>query len=73
MPSHPILNALSPAADKLGHIKLAGNEKRRIKRALPEVKDRVLLLHDVLRSLGQSVVATSSAVTAQTHTSGIHL
>jgi transcription-repair coupling factor (superfamily II helicase) len=35
------------------HIKLAGNEKLRIERALPEVKDRVLLVRDVLRSLGQ--------------------
>ena len=37
------------------HIKLAGNEKLRIERALPEVKDRVLLVRDVLRSLGQPV------------------
>jgi transcription-repair coupling factor (superfamily II helicase) len=35
------------------HIKLAGNEKLRIERELPEVKDRVLLVRDVLRSLGQ--------------------
>ena len=35
------------------HIKLAGNEKLRIERALPEVKDRVQLVRDVLRSLGQ--------------------
>ncbi|MBS3997840.1 MAG: transcription-repair coupling factor, partial [Hydrogenophaga sp.] len=34
------------------HIKLAGNEKLRIERALPEVKDRVQLVRDVLRSLG---------------------
>ena len=37
------------------HIKLAGNEKLRIERELPEVKDRVLLVRDVLRSLGQPV------------------
>jgi len=37
------------------HIKLAGNEKLRIERALPEVKDRVQLVRDVLRSLGQPV------------------
>ena len=37
------------------HIKLAGNEKLRIERALPEVKDRVLLVRDVLRNLGQPV------------------
>ncbi len=35
------------------HIKLAGNEKLRIERELPEVKDRVLLVRDVLRNLGQ--------------------
>ncbi|GAA6141263.1 transcription-repair coupling factor [Hydrogenophaga sp. 5NK40-0174] len=35
------------------HIKLAGNEKLRIERELPEVKDRVKLVRDVLRSLGQ--------------------
>jgi transcription-repair coupling factor (superfamily II helicase) len=37
------------------HIKLAGNEKLRIERELPEVKDRVLLVRDVLRNLGQPV------------------
>ncbi len=35
------------------HIKLVGNEKLRIERALPESKDRALLVRDVLRSLGQ--------------------
>ncbi|WP_066271356.1 transcription-repair coupling factor [Hydrogenophaga palleronii] len=35
------------------HIKLAGNEKLRIERALPEVKDRVQMVRDILRSLGQ--------------------
>ncbi|MDO8905826.1 transcription-repair coupling factor [Hydrogenophaga sp.] len=35
------------------HIKLAGNEKLRIERALPEVKDRVQMVRDVLRALGQ--------------------
>ncbi len=39
------------------HIKLAGNEKLRIERALPEVKDRVQLVRDVLRSLGQPKIA----------------
>ncbi len=37
------------------HIKLAGNEKLRIERALPEVKDRVQLVRDVLKALGQPV------------------
>ena len=34
------------------HIKLTGNERLRIERAAPEVKDRVQLVRDVLRSLG---------------------
>jgi transcription-repair coupling factor (superfamily II helicase) len=33
------------------HIKLAGNEKLRIERALPEVRDRAQMVRDVLRSL----------------------
>jgi transcription-repair coupling factor (superfamily II helicase) len=43
------------------HIKLAGNEKLRIERALPEVKDRVQLVRDVLRSLGQPHKTTETA------------
>jgi transcription-repair coupling factor (superfamily II helicase) len=34
------------------HIKLVGNERLRIEREAPEVKDRVQLVRDVLRSLG---------------------
>ena len=34
------------------HIKLAGNDKLRIERALPEVKDRAQMVRDILRSLG---------------------
>ncbi|MDO5654487.1 MAG: helicase-related protein, partial [Brachymonas sp.] len=37
------------------HIKLAGNEKLRIERALEKPLDRALLVRDVLRSLGQPV------------------
>jgi transcription-repair coupling factor (superfamily II helicase) len=37
------------------HIKLAGNEKLRIERELPEVKDRAQMVRDVLRNLGQPV------------------
>ena len=37
------------------HIKLAGNEKLRIERELPEAKDRAQMVRDVLRSLGQPV------------------
>ena len=43
------------------HIKLAGNEKLRIERALPEVKDRVQMVRDVLRSLGQPLKAEAAA------------
>ncbi|WP_291010188.1 transcription-repair coupling factor [Hydrogenophaga sp.] len=43
------------------HIKLAGNEKLRIERELPEVKDRVLLVRDVLRSLGQPTATPEPA------------
>lgn len=35
------------------HIKLAGNEKLRIEKELPEPKDRAQMVRDVLRSLGQ--------------------
>ncbi len=34
------------------HIKLAGNDKLRIERALPEPKDRAQMVRDVLRGLG---------------------
>jgi transcription-repair coupling factor (superfamily II helicase) len=40
------------------HIKLAGNEKLRIERELPEAKDRAQMVRDVLRNLGQPVVET---------------
>jgi transcription-repair coupling factor (superfamily II helicase) len=35
------------------HIKLAGNEKLRIERELPDPKARAQMVRDVLRSLGQ--------------------
>ena len=34
------------------HVKLAGNDKLRIERALPEVRERAQLVRDVLRALG---------------------
>jgi len=37
------------------HIKLAGNDKLRIERELPEPAQRVQMVRDVLRSLGQPV------------------
>jgi len=39
------------------HIKLAGNDKLRIEKALVDVKDRAQMVRDVLRSLGQPKVA----------------
>ena len=35
------------------HIKLAGNDKLRIERALPEPLDRARLVKDILRALGE--------------------
>ena len=35
------------------HIKLAGNEKLRIERELPDPRARAQMVRDVLRSLGQ--------------------
>jgi transcription-repair coupling factor (superfamily II helicase) len=43
------------------HIKLAGNEKLRIERALPDVKDRVQMVRDVLKALGQPIRAEQPA------------
>jgi len=43
------------------HIKLAGNEKLRIERALPDVKDRVQMVRDVLKALGQPIRAEQIA------------
>jgi transcription-repair coupling factor (superfamily II helicase) len=39
------------------HIKLVGNEKLRIERALPATRDRAQQVRDVLRALGQPVAA----------------
>jgi transcription-repair coupling factor (superfamily II helicase) len=43
------------------HIKLAGNEKLRIERELPEVKDRAQMVRDILKSLGPPVAETAAA------------
>jgi len=43
------------------HIKLVGNEKLRIERELPEVKDRAQMVRDILKSLGQPVAVGASA------------
>ncbi|MEO0003610.1 MAG: Transcription-repair-coupling factor, partial [Pseudomonadota bacterium] len=42
------------------HVKLAGNDKLRIERALAEPKDRAQLVRDILRSLGQPVTAVGA-------------
>jgi transcription-repair coupling factor (superfamily II helicase) len=39
------------------HIKLAGNDKLRIERELPDAKQRAQMVRDVLKSLGQPVKA----------------
>jgi transcription-repair coupling factor (superfamily II helicase) len=43
------------------HIKLAGSEKLRIERELPETKDRVLMVRDVLKNLGAPVAELAKA------------
>jgi transcription-repair coupling factor (superfamily II helicase) len=43
------------------HIRLVGNERLRIEREAPEVKDRVQLVRDVLRSLGTPKLQTQTA------------
>ncbi len=43
------------------HIKLVGNEKLRIERELLGVKDRTQMVRDVLKGLGQPVVAAETA------------
>ncbi len=46
------------------HIKLAGNEKIRIERELPDPKARVQLVRDVLRSLGAPLVPAAAPLLA---------
>jgi len=41
---------------------LAGNDKLRIEKEIPEVKDRAQMVRDVLRSLGDPLAATSKAL-----------
>jgi transcription-repair coupling factor (superfamily II helicase) len=42
------------------HIKLAGTDKIRIERELPDPKARAQMVRDVLRSLGQPKVETQT-------------
>ncbi len=53
--------AIIQMIQKNKHIKLAGNDKLRIEKALPEPKDRVQMVRDVLRALGQPVPARKEA------------
>jgi transcription-repair coupling factor (superfamily II helicase) len=52
--------AIMHLIQKNRHIKLAGNDKLRIERELPEAKDRAQMVRDVLRSLGKPVEVASS-------------
>ncbi len=53
-PNPPIdAMAIIRMIQKNKHIKLAGNDKLRIEKELPEPKDRAQMVRDVLRSLGQ--------------------
>ena len=42
------------------HIKLAGNEKLRIERELPETRDRAQMVRDILKSLGQPMAEAAA-------------
>ncbi|MCB8747573.1 transcription-repair coupling factor [Rhodoferax sp. U2-2l] len=44
------------------HIKLAGNEKLRIERELPEAKDRAQMVRDILKNLGQPLAQEKATV-----------
>ena len=56
--------AIMHLIQKNRHIKLAGNEKLRIEKELPEAKDRAQMVRDVLRSLGQPTVAKEVTTSA---------
>jgi transcription-repair coupling factor (superfamily II helicase) len=52
--------AIMHLIQKNRHIKLAGNDKLRIERELPEAKDRAQMVRDVLRSLGKPVATVAA-------------
>lgn len=62
---NPPIDAMKIIAliQKNKHIKLAGNEKLRIERALPDAKDRAQMVRDVLKNLGQPVEGVAKVVT----------
>ena len=53
--------AIMHLIQKNRHIKLAGNDKLRIEKELPEPKDRAQMVRDVLKSLGQPVAKEALA------------
>ena len=53
--------AIIQLIQKNRHIKLVGNEKLRIERALPDIQARVQMVRDLLRSLGKPVDAKAGA------------
>jgi transcription-repair coupling factor (superfamily II helicase) len=53
--------AIISLIQKNKHIKLAGNDKLRIERELPDPKARAQMVRDVLRSLGQPRTETVAA------------
>lgn len=57
--------AIIQLIQKNRHIKLAGNDKLRIERELPETRDRAQLVRDILRSLGQPVAQSAAAAQAR--------
>ncbi|WP_296447047.1 transcription-repair coupling factor [Rhodoferax sp. UBA5149] len=59
---NPPIDAMKIIAmiQKNKHIKLAGSEKLRIERELPEAKDRAQMVRDVLRGLGQPVAGQTA-------------
>jgi transcription-repair coupling factor (superfamily II helicase) len=62
----PPIDAMKVIAliQKNKHIKLVGNEKLRVERNLPDAADRAKMVRDVLKNLGQPVVATAVAAAA---------
>ncbi len=52
--------AIIQLVQKNKHIKLAGNDKLRIERSLPDAKDRAQMVRDVLKALGQPKVAETA-------------
>ena len=61
-PNPPIdANRILELVQKNRHIRLAGNDKLRIERELPDVAARVQMVRDVLRHLGQPTLAAAAS------------